>query len=227
MYRLSFLREQQISFGSQKADEDGLFFAHALITARRIAVTTERLFYYRINTGSSVSDDIYKEDILAGCEGMILLKELMQEYAMFNNQAFHQSYVNRALSKTIDYRRRTKDFRSLSILFEALVHKGGLANMDLLGHSPKYYFNQAHFEELEALTNSANAEDYLFYLYSRYRNDLKSKTSTVKELRKKVSALKRRNTEQKREYEALRQRTITINVHLKRLLQKLRHPIRA
>lgn len=227
MYRLSFLRDHSISFGTQRADEDGLFFAHALIEAGRIVVTTERLFYYRINTGSSVSDGIYKEDILAGYEGMLLLKKLMEESGMLSDRDFHQSYVNRALAKTIDYRKRAKDLRSLGILFETLVNEGGLVNMGLLGYQAEYYFNQAHFEELEALEQSEKVEDYLFYLYDKSRNVLKEKTRAVKGLKKEVSALKRQNAKQKREYAALRQSSITVNPRLKRLLRKLRHPLRS
>lgn len=227
MYRLSFLRERGITFGAQKADEDGLFFAHALIAARRIVATTERLFYYRVNSGSSVSDAIYREDILAGYEGMLLLKELLQQYHMFDDKDFHQSYVNRALAKTIDYRRRAKDFRSLSMLFDTLVNDRGLAKMDLFGHKAEYYFNQAHFEELKALESSKSVEDYLFFLFDRSQNALKMKTRAVKDLKKKVSALQRQNAEQKRDYAALRQNSIIVNERLKRLLHKLRHPIRS
>lgn len=227
MYRLSFLREHEIAFGTQKADEDGLFFAHALIAAQRIVATTERLFYYRVNTGSSVSDSIFREDILAGYEGMLLLKELLQQYRLLDDEDFHQSYVNRALAKTIDYRRRAKDFRSLSILFETLANQGGLAKMDLLGHEAEYYFNQTHFEELEALESSKSVEDYLFFLFNRSQNALKMKSETVKDLKKEVSTLKRQNAEQKREYTALRQNSLIVNARLKRLLYKLRHPIRS
>lgn len=87
----------------------------ALLLSERITVVKDRLFYYRVNAGDSVSDLIYKQDILAGYESMLTVKVLMMEYGMYEDAAFHQSYVNRALTKTMDYRSRTKNFESLSI----------------------------------------------------------------------------------------------------------------
>lgn len=103
-----------------------------------------------MNAGDSVSDLIYKQDILAGYESMLTVKVLMMEYGMYEDAAFHQSYVNRALTKTMDYRSRTKNFESLSTLFGKLVLEDGLNDMDLLGHEPDYYYNQQHYQELQA-----------------------------------------------------------------------------
>lgn len=99
--------------------------------------------------------------------------------------------------------------------------------MDLLGHEAEYYFNQTHFEELEALESSKSVENYLFFLFNRSQNALKTKSEAVKDLKKEVSTLKRQNAEQKREYTALRQNSLIVNARLKRLLHKLRHPIRS
>lgn len=111
MYRLSFVREHGVFFDARRAEEDALFFTQALLLSERITVVKDRLFYYRVNAGDSVSDLIYQQDILAGYESMLTVKALMMEYGMYEDAAFHQSYVNRALTKTMDYRQQNQELR--------------------------------------------------------------------------------------------------------------------
>ncbi|MEE0706238.1 MAG: glycosyltransferase [Adlercreutzia sp.] len=191
MYRLSFVRENGIEFGEQRVEEDALFFTQALLKARRITTVESRLFYYRINAGDSVSDLIYQNDILAGYESMLIVKRMMQEYGMYDDPAFHQSFVNRALTKTVNYRGRAKDFVSLQTLFRKMTQEGGFAELDLVGHDAEYFYNQKRFAELEAMQRSATAEEFLFFLYEDARKTSVAKTRRAKELREEVVGLKR------------------------------------
>ena len=226
MYRLSFVREHGIFFDARRAEEDALFFTQALLLSERITVVKDRLFYYRVNAGDSVSDLIYQQDILAGYESMLTVKALMMEYGMYEDAAFHQSYVNRALTKTMDYRSRTKNFESLSTLFGKLVLEDGLNDMDLLGHKPDYYYNQQHYQELQALASSKDAEGYLFYLFDTSRNNLVLEKRRNRDLKAKVAEQKKQLAKKTREYKDFRARAIPINPQLKRALRKLRHPFR-
>lgn len=221
MYRLSFIKEHGIFFDARRAEEDALFFTQALLLSERITVVRDRLFYYRVNAGDSVSDLIYQQDILAGYESMLTVKALMMEYGMYEDAAFHQSYVNRALTKTMDYRSRTKNFESLSTLFDKLVLEDGLNDMDLLGHDADYYYNQQHYQELQALASSEDAEEYLFYLFDTSRNNLVLEKRRNRDLKTKVSEQKRQLAKKIQEYKDLRAATIPINPKVKRALRKL------
>ena len=224
MYRLSFVREHGIFFDARRAEEDALFFTQALLLSERITVVKDRLFYYRVNAGDSVSDLIYQQDILAGYESMLTVKALMMEYGMYEDAAFHQSYVNRALTKTMDYRSRTKNFESLSTLFGKLVLEDGLSDMDLLGHEPDYYYNQQHYQELQALASSKDAEEYLFCLFDTSRNNLVLEKRRNRDLKAKVAEQKKQLAKKTQEYKDFRARAIPINPQLKKVLRKLRHP---
>ena len=224
MYRLPFVREHGIFFDARRAEEDALFFTQALLLSERITVVKDRLFYYRVNAGDSVSDLIYQQDIMAGYESMLTVKALMMEYGMYEDAAFHQSYVNRALTKTMDYRSRTKNFESLSTLFGKLVLEDGLNDMDLLGHEPDYYYNQQHYQELQALASSEDAEEYLFYLFDTSRNNLVLEKRRNRDLKAKVAEQKKQLAKKTQEYKDFRARAIPINPQLKKVLRKLRHP---
>lgn len=224
MYRTSFVRENDMHFDAKRAEEDALFFTQALLLARRIVVILDRLFYYRVNDGASVSDEIFKDSILAGYESMLTVKSMLQEYGIYDDPDFHQSYVNRALTKTMDYRSRTKDFRSLSTLFNKLVNENGLEEMDLLGHEPDYYYNQQHYQELQALASSEDAEEYLFYLFDTSRNNLVLEKRRNRDLKAKVAEQKKQLVKKTQEYKDFRARAIPINPQLKKVLRKLRHP---
>lgn len=226
MYRLSFLKEHNIFFDARRTEEDALFFTQALFLSERITTVSDRVFYYRVNAGDSVSDLIYQQDILAGYESMLTVKELMQEYGIYEDPAFHQSYVNRALTKTMDYRSRTKNFDSLSTLFSKLVLDGGLNDMDLLAHDPDYYYNQEHYKELQALTSSKDAEEYLFYLFDTSRNNLILERRRNRDLKSKFASQKKQLDEKIREFKDFRARAVPINPQLKRVLRKLSHPFR-
>lgn len=193
MYRRAFLEENGILFGAQRAEEDALFFTKALLLAQRITVLKDRVFYYRINTGTSVSDFIFENDILAGYESMLLVKGIMQRSGMYDDPDFHQSFVNRALTKTMNYRGRTKDFASLKTLFDKLVLDEGLLEMDLLGHDADYFYNESHYRELMVMANCSNADEYLFYLYDTSRNALRMAKREVGDLKREVKRMKKRS----------------------------------
>lgn len=222
MYRRVFLLEHGIEFGTQKVEEDALFFTHALLVARRVVVISDRVFYYRLNTGDSVSDLIFKNDMLAGFESMLIVKDLMQRLGMYDDPAFHQSYVNRALTKTMNYRGRAKDFASLNALYVRLVQEGGMAEMDLVGHDAEYFYNPKHFEELEVLRNSETVNNYLFYLYDKMRKDFVRKSRRSRDLKDENRRLKQDLRNANRELSAIRKKSIVVGEGVKRALGRLK-----
>lgn len=223
MYRRVFLLEHGIEFGTQKVEEDALFFTHALLVARRVVVISDRVFYYRLNTGDSVSDLIFKNDMLAGFESMLIVKDLMQRLGMYDDPAFHQSYVNRALTKTMNYRGRAKDFASLNALYVRLVQEGGMAEMDLVGHDAEYFYNPKHFEELEVLLSGSGVEDYVFFLYGRAQKNFVAKSRRAKDLREENKNLKSNLKKSRQELDALRKKSIVVGERTKKMLGRIRH----
>lgn len=223
MYRTDFLRKHGIEFGNQRAEEDALFFTKALLVADRITVVNDRLFYYRVNTGDSVSDLIFQRDMLAGCESMLIVKELMQELDMFDDPDYHQSYVNRALTKTMNYRSRTKDFSSLKALYDRMVLCGGLEEMDLLGHKADYFYNQKHFDELVALENSEAVEEYLYYLFDTARSESISAKRKITDLRRDEKEARRQLRQEEKAYKELRNSSIRVSPSVKRILSRIKH----
>lgn len=63
--------------------------------------------------------------------------------------------------------------------------------MDLLGHEPDYYYNQQHYQELQALASSEDAEEYLFYLFDASRNNLILEKRRNRDLKAKVAEQKK------------------------------------
>lgn len=96
--------------------------------------------------------------------------------------------------------------------------------MDLLGHEPDYYYNLQHYQELQALASSEDAEEYLFYLFDTSRNNLVLEKRRNRDLKAKVAEQKKQLAKKTQEYKDFRARAIPINPQLKKALRKLRHP---
>lgn len=190
MYRLEFLNERNVRFGTQDVEEDALFYTQALLVADRIAVLDERLFYYRVNVGDSVSDSIYKDDILAGYKSILIVKRLMQDLDMYDDPDFHQSFVNRALTKTVDYVHRTKNYSSFEVFYNRLVIEGGLSEIDLVDHSADYFYSQSQYKELLSLISCESIGECLFSLFYINRFRLINERFKTDDLKDKVKILR-------------------------------------
>ena len=225
MFRRSFLLENGIEFQPVPIGEDSIFYVQSLIAARKITVVDDHLFVYRFNTGTSVTDSVYRLDMLAGYKSGLRIKQMLIDGGMYK-EPFKQSCVNKALASAFHYQRRARDFESFSLWFDKMVLDGGLSDLDILDHESEYFYNEKEAADLEVLASCQSAGDYVFNLYEAKQDELqrlKTKNADLRRANKDAKAsLKRTQSELKQ----LKDSSVRVNPKMKRTLKKLRGAVR-
>ena len=95
MYRADLIAEHGLAFGDIRIVDDALFDMFALLYAKRISVTNDRLVYYRCNNTDSQQGQLFKTpQNMFDAYGII--KDRLTKCGLYKE--YEQSFVNRAVA---------------------------------------------------------------------------------------------------------------------------------
>lgn len=197
MYRIEFIRQNDIAFSSRRVAEDALFYVEALLSADRISVVDDQLFTYRKYTGNSVSDLVNDADVLMGFQMAREVKQLLCDRGMYH-EPYKQSCINRALTSVFHYRNAANNYQAFYVWYERL-HEDAAVDLDLIDHDEGYFYSEKMAKQLHLALNSDSVDEYLFSIYKATRSRSERLQIKNKRLRDRI-AKQREALEPKNEY---------------------------
>lgn len=160
MFRFAFIKEQGIKFKPYRIQEDTGFVMHALSTAKRISIIKDRLFYYRMNTKTSLTDSL-SEDIFAGYIAFKEAKRELIERGVYSKEV-QKSFANKALGNCLHFLKRLNSFEGYCKLYEKLVKDNGFAELDIIDHGEDYYYKKKDYKSFCQMMRRQDAVQFLF-----------------------------------------------------------------
>ena len=163
LYRRQYLLENGLTFPEGKIYEDHIFTVKAYVTAKRMSVVNEPLYYYRKNSGISITDkeiknDKYKFDYM---EMSRLSKEFMKEKGVYD--IFRKDYLAYQFHQATFHQSNATCFESFERIFNEM----------------RQITDEKDYECLKKLGMSPLSRDYVEFLE---KNELKA---AYKSMRKK------------------------------------------
>lgn len=163
IYRRTYLLENNLTFPEGKIYEDHIFTVKAYVTAKKMSVVNEPLYYYRKNSGVSITDkeiknDKYKFDYM---EMSRLSKEFMKEKGVYD--FFRKHYNAYQFHQATFHQSNATCFESFERIFNEM----------------RQITDEKDYQCLKKLGMSPESREYLGFLE---KNDLKA---AYKSMRKK------------------------------------------
>lgn len=202
MFRFAFIKEQDVKFKPHRIQEDTGFVMHALSSAKRITVVKDRLFYYRMNTGTSLTDSL-SSDVFAG---YLAFKEAKQELIARDvySEKVQRSFANKALGNCMHFFRKLNSFEGYCKLYEKLVNDNGFAELDILDYGEGYYYKEKDYNNFCQMITRKDPFQFLFDFYMETKTTSDNRLRELRKWKEEAKKEKEKRLERERKIEELR-----------------------
>ena len=184
LYRMSFIRNNNLFFQEQQTNNDALFVFKSYILAERMAVCDDAAVIYRTNNSQSLQGS-WDSTWWLVFDTIDELKDWLQERGFL--KYVNRSLVNMAGMRFITYLERLGQWDLFKEYFERLK-KNEISRIGLLGHNKDFYYNLTVYKKLEYISQHSCYE-YLLYQTHQLVNLRKENAYRLKNLRERLTAV--------------------------------------
>ncbi len=139
LYRRQYIVEERITFQGLPNTNDAYFVLIALAAAKRVTAVKEELVYYRVNAGSSIQDNKYKNPTC-------FIEAYLSIYRELNRRGIYhlveKTFACKVVLSCAHHLRTTKNREALQVIREAIC-SSEFQKMGVLKYPSEYYFDPA------------------------------------------------------------------------------------
>lgn len=202
MFRFEFIKEQDIKFKPYRIQEDTGFVIHALSAAKRVTIVKDRLFSYRMNTGTSLTDSL-SGDVFAGYLAFKEARQKLVERGVYSEKV-QRSFANKALGNCMHFLRKLNSFEGYCKLYEKLVNDNGFAELDIIDCGADYYYKEKDYDCFCQMMSRKDSFQFLFDFYIETKTTRDKRLRELRMWKDKARKEKERRIEQEKEIEKLK-----------------------
>lgn len=190
IFRLDFIRKNQLEFLPISRSEDFYFVFGAIACAERISTVDEANYYYRKNNATSL-ESTKDDDPVLFWEANMELKAELQKLSYFDK--IKRGYINNSINRFAVNLKAIKTFQS----FEAICNKlfeVYSTELELDKHDQGYFYEGDFYKLLLSILEAGSAEEYLFVENKRLKERIRASNtieiSKYEKLKKELQSIR-------------------------------------